>query len=33
MGNMLIALNRCKYLNTKHMPIRHPKQQVSKQSC
>ena len=27
-----IALKRCKYKNTKHMHIRHPKQQVSKQS-
>ena len=26
-------LNKCKYKNTKHMHIRHPKQHVSKQSC
>ena len=27
-----IALNKCKYLNIKHMHIRHPKQHVSIQS-
>ena len=33
MSNMLNCAEQGKYKNTKHMHLRHSKQQVSKQSC